>query len=66
MIDARLSAEAYEFGPFGDAADELEGASELCPACGGKMNLQGQREKPSWREIMTSVRRPSWYRVPVG
>ena len=65
-IDARLSAEACEFGPFDGAADELEGASELCPACGGKMILQGQREKPSWHEIMTSVRRPSWHRIPVG
>ena len=66
LIDAFLSAEACEFGPFVEAADELEGASELCPACGGKMILQSKREKPSWHEVMTSARRPSWYLAPGG
>ena len=43
-----------------------ERAIELCPGFGGKMILQGKREKPSWHEVMTSARRPSWYLVPGG
>ena len=65
-IAALLSAEACEFGPFVDAADEREGASELCPGCGGEMILQGTREKASWLEVMAAARRPNWYLVPGG
>ncbi len=65
-IDALLSPEGCEFGPFEDVGDELEGTCKSCPACGGEMILQGERAKPSWRDVMSSPSRPSWYLVPGG
>jgi len=69
-VDAPLSPTACEFGPFDvplDASDEdFLGASGHCPSCGGEMILQGEREKPSWQEVMDSPSRPSWYLASGG
>jgi hypothetical protein len=62
--DALFSAKACELGPFDDAVEELEGRCEICPACGGKVLLQSERAKASWREIIKSPSRPSWYTIP--
>jgi hypothetical protein len=63
-IDALFSAEACEVGPFDDDVEELEGSCEICPACGGNVILQCERAKASWREIINSPSRPSWYTIP--
>ncbi len=63
-IEAPLSPQACEFDPFDDPANDTDDAWKSCPACGGKMILQGQRKKPSWHKIMTSASRPSWYLAP--
>ena len=64
-----LSPGAKEFDPpfflkpESDESDESDGCEDgtKCPVCGGAMRLIDRREKPSWREIMSSPRRPSWY-----
>ena len=58
-----LSTCATEFDPFIFLEQECEKCEEgeKCPVCGGEMRLIDRREKLSWREIMTSPYRPSWY-----
>lgn len=65
-IDACLSPDAGEFGPFDDPADESlgqEGSCGPCPCCGGRMILQAVADKRRWSEIMDSDSRPPWYKL---
>lgn len=64
-VGAPVSDNASDFCPFDESSDEHDGLREVCPACGGVMILQGERRKPSWREIMSSPSRPRWYQ-PLG
>ena len=64
MIEADLSADACEFGPFEEPADHAERPCPNCPKCGGRMILQGARDKPSWHAIMSSSDCPRWYANP--
>lgn len=61
-IDAFLSATATEFGPFDDVETTDEESCKACPHCGGEMILQRAADRPSWRDVMASKDRPTWYR----
>ena len=67
-VDALLSEDALEFGPF-DAEPEV-GASEAscpeCPRCVEPMIGQGVRVEPSWAAVTHAEQRPSWYRPVPG
>lgn len=66
-INAPLSPEAEEFGPFesfdGDSEAEL---TQHCPQCGDPMILQEALEKPSWRRVMASRHGAWWYSPPAA
>ena len=66
MVEACLSADACDFGPFEEPADDVELPCANCPKCGGQMIPQAARDKPSWREIMDSPARPRWYARPAS
>ena len=66
LIEAHLSPDAGEFGPFDKPADQAESVCASCPKCGGQMILQTARDKPSWYEIMNSPARPRWYAIPAS
>lgn len=53
------SPETVEFDPFREHEQGEE--CQKCPKCGGQLRLVDQSEKPSWRDIMNSPSRPSWY-----
>lgn len=56
----------YDQSPSTDPPDTLESAADpqgrCCPECGKQMLLVSERVQPSWREVMNSDVRPSWYR----
>jgi hypothetical protein len=61
-IDAFLSETAVEFGPFDAVESTDEESCKACPDCGGEMILQREADRPSWRDVMASSHRPTWYR----
>ena len=71
---APLSAQASDFGPFdeiaeqhsGDAEEGKENGQRVCPQCGSQLIPHSVVAKPSWAEIMASPRRPNWYRQPLA
>jgi hypothetical protein len=61
-----LSVDATEFDVFSflgqdEDASEMHGDEAKCPVCGAEMRLIDCREKPSWRDILSSPHRPRWY-----
>ncbi len=64
--DVPLPKDAFEIGNLinlweAKASLAQEPAERPCPACGGPQWLIEDREKPSWRDIMSSPERPPWY-----